>query len=324
NCLDWSADGRLLMTGSSDGTVKIWDAFAKDLPLTPVQPVKRYYATAFTPGGELVALCTTGDKHTRLWNLSTGRQLADLGDPKAEILVAVFSRDGQTVALSYENGRVVMHEAYTGRRIRTLTGLTTAVKGLSFSPDGRVLVSGSEQANLNLWDVMGESEVVSLNSGNGYYCTAFSPDGKLLASADGDGTIQLWEVASLRNIRSFRGHQGMIRSLAFSADGRLLASGSDDHTVGVWEVSSGSIVARSAQVDSVYRLAFSPDGKRLVTGGNDGAVILWNTADMQEMLTLKGFTRQVSSLTFSGDGMTLAASSEDGTVRVWQAAPMNE
>lgn len=326
NSLDWSSDGKYLLTGASDGSVKIWDVFTKTPPLLPQQKVKSYSAMIFSHGDELIALGTTDDLHAKLWNLASGKEIADLGKMAdgTKILVAVFSKDAQQVAISYGKKLVEIYQVSTGKRLRRLPNITTPIKGLNFSPDGKILITGGDQADLKLWDLSTEREPELLNSGNSYYCTAFSPDGKYLASADGDGTIRLWEVASRRMVKTFSGHKGMIRSLAFSPDGRLLASGSDDLTVGLWEVSSGKSLAHPAQANIVYRLAFTLDSKRLITGAYDGAIVLWDTTDMQEVLTLKGFTKQVSSLTFSGDGTILAVSSEDGNVKVWQAAKMDE
>jgi WD40 repeat protein len=323
NDLDWSADGKYVISGAGDGTVKIWDAFAKTPPLLPDQRVKTYYATAFSSADELIALGLTADSHVKLWNLSTGEQLSDLGERPGEILRAVFSKDAHLVAVSYGENFVEIYEVDTGRRRRRLTGIQAAVKGFAFAPNGQLLVTGSEQANLQFWEVNGESEPALFNSGNSYYCTAFSPDGRWLASADGFGVIRLWDLASQKMIRTFTGHEGMIRSIAFSPDGRLMASGSNDHTIRLWEVSSGKGLAHPVQADVIFRMTFTPDGKRLITGGGDGSIILWNTTDMQEVLTLKGFTSQVTSVTFSRNGTRLAASGEDGAVKVWQAASPN-
>jgi len=323
NSLDWSSDGRLLLTGGRDGAVKIWDTFAEMLPVRPKQPVKTYCATVFSPDDHLLALGIADDSHVKIWDLSTGHELSDLGKQE-EILISVFSKDARFVAISYGRNLVEIYEVYTGNRIKRLPRIDVPVKGLTFSPDGRMLVTGSDQTQLRLWEVQGDRDPELLDSGNSYYCAAFSPDGNYLASADGDGAIRLWDIASLRIVKTLKGHTGMIRSIAFSPDGRLMASGSDDNTVRLWDIRSGTGIANPAQADSIFRIAFTVDGRRLVTGGRDGSIVLWNTTDMQEVLMLKGFSKQISSLTFSANGGNLAASSQEGKVQVWQSASMDE
>jgi WD40 repeat protein len=139
-----------------------------------------------------------------------------------------------------------------GQPVRTLTGHTDQVRSVAFSPDGRLLASGScgepgsttnecRQGEIKLWEVASGSLVRSLSQVNWAESVAFSPNGRLLASAN-DFRINLWEVASGSEVRSLTGHTNGVNSVAFSPDGRLLASGSLDRTIKLWEVASGSEV----------------------------------------------------------------------------------
>jgi hypothetical protein len=106
---------------------------------------------------------------------------------------------------------------------------------------------------------------------------AFSPDGRFALSGGVKGTIKLWEVVSGRELQSFAGHRGDMRSLAFSPDGKFAPSGGEDETVKPWELADSrelqSFVGRQAEVRS---LAFSRDGQLALTGGWDGTVTLWD------------------------------------------------
>jgi WD40 repeat protein len=135
-----------------------------------------------------------------------------------------------------------------GQPVRTLSGHTGSVRSVAFSPDGRLLASGScgqrdsrdfcIQGEIKLWDVASGREVRSLTGHtNWVYSVAFSPDGRLLASGSADETIKLWEVASGSEVRTLSGHTNTVYSVAFSPDGRLLASGSGDATIKLWDIS---------------------------------------------------------------------------------------
>jgi WD40 repeat protein len=163
----------------------------------------------------------------------------------------------------------------------TLTGYTSDVWSVAFSPDGRLLASGSNDKTIKLWEVASGSLVRTLSGHTDWVrSVAFSPDGRLLASGSYDDTIKLWEVASGREVRTLTGHTGWVWSMAFSPDGRLLASGSNDKTIKLWDVASGREVRTlTGHTNWVNSVAFSPDG-RLLASGSYKEIRLWDISDL--------------------------------------------
>jgi WD40 repeat protein len=234
----------------------------------------------------------------------------------------------------------------------TLTGHTNWVTSVAFSPDGRLLASGSYDRTIKLWDVASGSLVRTLKGHtSSVFSVAFSPDGRLLASGSADETIKLWDVASGSLVRTLSGHTGDVTSVAFSPDGRLLASGSGelDKTIKLWEVATGKEVRTidpfppcvpppghicvSWQV-YWHSVAFSPDGKLLASGSASGTVYdtikLWEVASGSLVRTLEGHTGSVYSVAFSPDGRLLASGScsqrnssgycIQGEIKLWEVA----
>jgi len=151
---------------------------------------------------------------------------------------------------------------------------------------------------------------------------AFSPNGSQLASASYDGTVKLWDAVSGQEIRTLKGHSGLVFSVAFNVNGTQLASGSADGTVKLWNPASGEeIRTLKGHTNSIVSLTFTPDGTRLASA-SEATVKLWDTSTGQELCALKGHINWVRSVVFSPDGTQLASAGDDRMVRLWDARPL--
>ena len=204
------------------------------------------------------------------------------------------------------------------QHIATLSGVS-AVRSVSFSPDGATLASGTE-GGVEIWEVATRKHLALLEQSGEIRSVAFSSDGTNLVSGSTDGTIELWENASASwtNIATLES-QNPIYSVAFSPDGTTVASGTSDE-VELWDVESETnTVTLEGHTGRVTSVAFSPDGTTLASGSEDGTVKLWDVVAGTRTATLEGHTQPVFSVAFSPQG-TLASGSEDGTVRLWDVS----
>jgi WD40 repeat protein len=195
----------------------------------------------------------------------------------------------------------------------------TDIRGLAFSPDGKVIASGSGRGTIRLWDAETGRELKVLPAhGSGIAGLAFSPDGKTLASASYDRTARLWDVAGGQAIRTFNGHAGIVVSVAFSPDGKRLLTTSADQTARVWEVATGTeLLQLQGHEKTVEAGAFSHDGKLIATGSQDKMVSLWDAAGGKELKKLEGHTSEVHGVAFSPDDKRLISGGYDIRGRLW-------
>jgi WD40 repeat protein len=367
--LAFSPDGKILASSRSDRTVRLWDpasgkeirrfpadreeataltftpdgktlalgiggkvylrevATGKYLPQPPGHD-GTVYAVAFSPDGKTLA--SGGTTTTRLWNLGTTRQLYQRKGLHDDGSTLAFSPDGQTLAAGFDEARVVLWEASTGKVRRWFHDSKQGHWSVAFANGGKFLAAGNHRSEMvSLWDPATGRELRRLEMGTQYVKSlCSSPDGSALTAGDGGGTVRLWNPVTGRHFRRLARDQDVdnevrVFSVAFSPDGKLLATGLGTQKVLLWEVLTGKEIMRLEQPppkdvrDAGFFIAYSPDGQIIASGGDDKYVYLWDIATGKKLGRLAGHRAPIYALAFSPDGNTLASGSEDTTILVW-------
>jgi WD40 repeat protein len=197
---------------------------------------------------------------------------------------------------------------------QTIKGHEGGVRAAKFSPDGKLLASGSYDNTIRLWNIL-TGEVRILKGHEGIVSSVgFSPDGTSLASVSGDNTMRLWDIRTGK-VLIFKGYEGA-SDIAFSPDGTMLACTSWDKTVRLCDIRTGETKKIKGHLDRAWAVAFSPDGTMLASASYDKTIRLWNLLT-GEVRILIGHEGIVSDVAFSPDGTLLASASDDKTVRLW-------
>jgi WD40 repeat protein len=261
-----------------------------------------YKFLTFSHDGRILA---TGLSRVQLWDVPTGREFRVVPTPDRDDVTALsFSWDGTTLATTCrENVKLQLWDVASGRLRTELSGHEDPVMALAFSPDGRLLASGSgyiwaseeiaiaqgfreKPAAVTLWDLGRPGTRTTLNGHFGAVNSmAFAPDGETLATAGTDQTVCLWDVTARRERAVLREHVGPVRAVAFSADGKTLASAGDDRAIRLRDPFTGQErFALEGHSSPVLGLVFLTDGGTLASFSRD-ELFLWPSEDRSSRWT---------------------------------------
>jgi len=199
---------------------------------------------------------------------------------------------------------------------RKFKGHDARVRSLSFSPDGRRMVTLSNDKTARILNTGDGRELASMPHDASLYFATFSPDGGRVVTVSEDKTARIWDAGDGRELASLP-HDDTVYSAVFSPDGSHVVTESMG-TARIWDTDDGRELERLPHdgIGAVTAAAFSPDGSRVVTASWDESARIWDAGDSRELVRLS-HEGIVYSAVFSSDGKRVVTASEDKTVRIW-------
>ena len=293
-----SRNGRMLLSGSLDRTVRLWKIPTGECLGTLRGHEAEVNAVHLSRSGRL-ALSGGQDRRVRLWSTVKRKSLRVFTGHDAPIYSLAMTPDETLFFAGGSDGKITIWDPATGGAKGELTGHRTPVNDLDISLDGRYLLSGGgdftdKENSVKLWDLKTGR---CLNTLTGHERTVDSVrlghDGRTALSASSDGTIKLWQPATGECLKTLRGHNGSVSSICLSADGRFVLSGGFDHTIRLWETATDN-PARIFKVHAapVTAVAITRNGRFALSAGRDHLIKVlsldWELGNMPSTRWHKG------------------------------------
>ncbi|TFK74124.1 WD40 repeat-like protein [Pluteus cervinus] len=315
----YSPDGKHVISGSYDTTVRIWNTTAWQPDKDPLKGhTYAINSVAYSPDGRQVVSGSV-DNTVRVWDAITGQPILNpiyaYDDP---ITSVAYSPNGMyIVSGSYK--RVWIWNAATGQPVMERNHMTG--HSIAYSPD-TYFGSYTGVVSGDLFGIEQNSLRPVLRKFGSSNSVAYSPDGLHIVSGF-DNTITIWNATTGQPvIDPIKGHSNTVEYIVYSSDGRHIVSGSNDYTIMVWDATSGQPVLGPllGHRHFVTSVAFSPDGQHIVSGSIDKTVRVWNAATGQPVMNpLEGHSDFITSVVYSPDGRHIVSGAEDATIRIWDA-----
>ena len=332
NSIGFSPDGSRVVSGSDDGTIKVWNAKtgteSLDLDgnceftlLAHSEPVS---AIAVSHDGVKFA-SGSRDKLVKVWDLKKRSELLSLNSHIGAITSLAFSPDGSMLSSVSQDNSITKWDLAQGKVLRTVTQNGYKITCSKFSPDGsKIGYAGFGKVGVREVDT-GQSIGKSRHDLQGLtvYDLAFRPDGVKIVSAHSDRTLKLQDLIVESEPLSFTSQHKTIDSVAFNADGsRILSNGYTSHRssspneIVIWDVNTGEDLyaireSPTSSISARSRLALSPDGTKITCNG-----FVWSTETGTRCVELKMLNDRISAIALAPNGTCIASASIDGILRL--------
>ncbi|MEO6611255.1 MAG: PQQ-binding-like beta-propeller repeat protein [Chitinophagaceae bacterium] len=321
--INYSPDGKTVVTSSYDNTVKIWDARNGRLLYSLEGHNSWARSASFSPDSK--TMVTAWDSTAQIWNVKTGKLLHTLKkEPNATMIVAGFSPDGKKIVTADENRDVIIWDGHTGAKLNYTKGHTNDLNDAHFSPDSKFIVTTGRESLVNIWDAKNGELFFALE---GHSPTAdveiasFNPDSKYLASASSDHTVIIWDIYNAEISRRLEGHMGPVLDVNYSPDGNTIVTASEDNTAKIWDAKTGKLLhSLEGHLGKVEKALFSPDGKRIVTTCmTERNSKVWDVNTGRLLYTIGGKDDGINYAIFSPGNKYILAATIHNTAEVFES-----
>ena len=258
-------------------------------------------------------------------------ELLEIGGADGAYYIYYWSPDGRTLARSFEDGRVVIYDAFSGSTVGEIEAHETEFEGLAFSPSGQYIFTGGIDATAKIWRIS-TGALIATYEGHVSHPTNgdWSPDGSRIATVSrkyDDSTVRIWDPMTGEEQFVFIDHFWGVTWAKWSPDGSRIASTDRSGQAFIWDVKTGEILLSLYPEEydfAIWAVAWSPDGEQLATHANDGLLRIWDSHTGEQLIASPGHSALLSTMDWHPDGDRIISGDVDGVIKMFDVRSGDE
>ncbi len=279
NAVVISPDGKILVSGGSDRTIKIWHLGSMHLRHNLPKGKTSVESLAISPDGQTLVSGSKGGT-VKVWELTTGTLRYTLPGIHSGVVTGLaIGSDHPTLFTASEDRTIKQWDLLTRQEVRTLQAGQTAVMAIALSPNNQWLASSSKGGTLRLWNVAtGTLHLPPVNAHeDAINAILISPHSQSLLTASSDKTIKLWSLPDLELLYTFDRGQTAVNAMAIAPDTDIFVSGSEGGTIKFWNIKSRELLCplNGVHFSAIQSVAIRSDSQVCVTSSAAGPLKVW-------------------------------------------------
>ena len=313
-----SPNGRWILSGSQDWTLRLWDLETNSVVRTFEGHQGTVHAVAFTPDGQAI-LSGCEDRTVRIWDVATGHMRQLFRGHSLAVRGIAIAADGRLAYSASEDGTIREWNLLTKATRTLFTGRNHQLGPLAVTANGRQLIFSAGDWTIRVMDLVDIGATRRLEGHSGVVRSlALAPDDSTLISGGDDGAVRAWTLGTGEPVLELHGHSGSVEALAFTPSGRHAVSGSRDRTLRLWDLEAGTALQVLQGHSGFVRAVAISSPARVVSGSTDGTIRHWNVASHSVDRAAEGHNEAVSRLALSMDGSHAISGSGGSDLLLWQ------
>ena len=302
-----SQDGKKIVSGSRDKTLKIWSNSGREIATLQghTAPV---YSVAIDPRNNQI-VSASADKTLKIWD-SNGTEIITLKGHTNRVWDVAFLPNGNVASASWD--KTIRLWQPNNNLVQTLSGHQDVAIALDYS--NSLIASASDDRTVKLWNTTGTLLKTFREHTAEVYDVAIHD--RIIASVGADRSLKIWQPNG-KVLNTIPAHKTAIWAVDITPNGKKIITAGNDNLIKIWDINGNFLHTLKGHNQKVWDVAIHPQSDRLASASEDNTIAIWNL-NGSLVHTLKGHQDAVRTVAYSSDGSLIVSGSEDRTVKIWQ------